>query len=370
MDGWLTKGNDVDSFVVADREAAEARCDSLPQCVGFTIDQRNPTTAYFKTKEHFQPGTGWTSCIKPTPTQAQMESQTNAVIEKRQEGEARSKQVPTLQLNNGVRIPQIGFGLAGLGDASYHAVWNALESGYRHFDSAQAREWYREDLVGKALADYGAVREDLFLTSKLHPRDHGFQRTIQKVEESLQDLGTTYLDLFLLHYPRCWGDLCGDATVEGSWKDSWRALERMHREGKIRAIGVSNFHLPDMKELLQIAKVTPSVLQSYSDPLRPDVNIQHFCKSHNIVFQAFSSLGTQWRTDTAHNPVLTNPAISAIAKSTNMSPAQVVLRWALDKGQVVLPRSSQRHHMEQNLETATKALLPEEHLRTIDGLAK
>ena len=136
-------------------------------------------------------------------------------------------------------MPMVGFGCAG--QLGRTALGHALAAGYMLFDTAQATEWYAEPELGAAIRASNVSRESLFLTSKLHPRDLGEQSTLKAFPRSLASLGTSYLDAFLLHYPRCFGDLCGPTPAEGTWRDSWRALESLYERGEVRAIGVSNF---------------------------------------------------------------------------------------------------------------------------------
>jgi len=272
------------------------------------------------------------------------------------------------RLNNGALMPLVGFGTAGLGEATERAVLWALEAGYRSIDSAQAREWYREDLVGSAVAKSGVPREALFLTSKLHPRHLGYDSTLRQFQSSLDDLRVEYLDLFLLHYPRCWGSLC-DEKPEGTWQDSWRALEALHADGKARAIGVSNFDENDLTTLSRFATVEPAIVQRNSDVFSADLSARVFCTARGWQYEAYSSLGSQWlmkghRT----NPVLRAPAVVAIAERRGVSPAAVVLRWALDKGQVVIPRSSNRERIAENLRVLEMPRLTESEMDELDKL--
>jgi diketogulonate reductase-like aldo/keto reductase len=275
-------------------------------------------------------------------------------------------------LRGGARMPRVGFGTAGLGDGTGDAVRAALQAGYRLLDSAQAREWYREDLVGAALAASALPRQAVFLTTKIHPRHLGPTVTAGRLEVSLRELHTEYIDLMLLHYPECWGDLCGGVAPEGSWRDGWRALEAMHASGVVRALGVSNFDARQLRELLEWARVPPEVVQAHSDPFsqarseparthprahqraaslshpsfvclcRQNRELQAACAAHDIVFQAYSSLGSQWWGQGYHtNPVLASPVVAAAAAAHDVSPAQVVLRWALDKEQARAPARTQ-----------------------------
>ncbi|CAI6005528.1 unnamed protein product, partial [Closterium sp. NIES-65] len=262
-----------------------------------------------------------------------------------------------VRLWNGVMMPRLGFGTAGLGEETERAVGWALEAGYRLFDSAQAREWYREDAVGAAIAQHNVSRNQLFLVSKLHPRHHGHAITRERFSDSLRDLRVPYLDLFLLHYPFCFPAICGDAGAAAAtgagWLDSWRALEELYQRGAVRAIGVSNFGRDELLELIAQAEVKPHVLQRNSDPLRADKDLQSLCAQHGIAYMAYSSLGSQhliFSDSPSHNPVLDHPVIKAIAARRACSPAQVVLKWGLLKGQVVIPRSRNKEHIRENLE--------------------
>ena len=260
-------------------------------------------------------------------------------------------------LNSGHAMPLVGFGTAGLGDMTATATKWALQAGYRLVDTAQAPEWYREDMVGEAirafLASGGATREELFITSKLHPRDHGEKRAKAMVESSLTNLGVDYLDLFLLHYPACWGTLCGGVEPQGTWRDSWRALEELQRAGKVRSIGVSNFDVNELRELAEWARVEPAVVQRNSDIFSADKEARQLCESKRWQYEAYSSLGSQWlMRGHRENPVLTHADVKRIARKKGKSPAQVVLRWAIQHGQIVIPRSSNRARIAENLDVA------------------
>ena len=259
-------------------------------------------------------------------------------------------------LRSGARMPRVGFGTAGLGDRTALSVGAALAAGYRLLDSAQAREWYREDLVGAALEATALPRESVFVTTKIHPRHLGYAPTAERVAVSLRELRTRHVDLLLLHYPACWGDLCGGDTPAGTWRDSWRALEAAKAAGQARALGVSNFDAAQLRELLQWAKEPPDVVQAHSDPFsqaRPPAfsllapvhsltrsvmaqnrELQRVCAEHGVVFQAYSSLGLQWwGAGYRRNPVLHAPVVEAASVAHRVTPAQVVLRWALHRGQ-------------------------------------
>ncbi|KAL3933884.1 MAG: hypothetical protein SGPRY_000088 [Prymnesium sp.] len=167
-------------------------------------------------------------------------------------------------LSNGVIMPMVGLGCAGY--VRRDAISHALRLGYRLFDTSQATEWYLEEELGEAVRASGVDRSELFLTSKLHPRDLGEEATLAAFPTSLRRLNTSYLDAFLLHYPRCFGTLCATPPL-GTWKESWRALERLYAEGKVRAIGVSNFSPQELAELIDFSHVKPHLVQSWMDPL-------------------------------------------------------------------------------------------------------
>ena len=269
----------------------------------------------------------------------------------------------SLRLSNGVRLPSIGFGCAGrLPQQTYE---RAIQAGYTLLDTAQATEWYDEAAVGNAILHTRKNRSLLFLTSKLHPRDLGYQATLDAFPTSLKRLRTNYLDAFLLHYPRCFGTLCAKGLPKGDWKQSWRALESLYDSGKVRAIGVSNFSPHELKQLLTWARTSPHVVQNWMDPLHQERTLRAMCKEHGIVFQAYSTLGTQHQTP--FNPVLKHPVINDIAKELGRSEAQVVLRWALQRGVAIIPRASKTQHMRSNLDIRGFNL-SEEQLTLIDAL--
>jgi diketogulonate reductase-like aldo/keto reductase len=266
------------------------------------------------------------------------------------------------------RMPRVGFGTAGLADGTAAAVGSALLAGYRLLDSAQAREWYREDLVGEALASAALPRDSLWLTSKVHPRHLGFNATLSQVRVSLRELRTEYLDLLLLHYPECWGTLCPGVTPEGTWRDSWRALEEAQRLRLVRHIGVSNFDTRQLGELLEWAVTPPAVVQSYSDPYSQNRELQRLCAAHGIAFQAYSSLGSQWwGRGYRDNPVLRAAPVLGAAQAHSRGAAQVVLRWALQKGQAVIPKSGNAEHIASNLALFDFSL-SEEEVAAIDAM--
>lgn len=249
-------------------------------------------------------------------------------------------------LHNAVAFPLLGFGAAGR--LPSQVIEQALDSGYRLLDTAQANEWYDEAAVGMALKARAVNRSELWLTSKLHPRDLGERRTLDAFPTSLRRLHTDYLDAFLLHYPRCFGELCENGVPNEDWRGSWRALEQLYDRGLVRAIGVCNFGAQELAQLLEFARVKPHIVQTWMDPLHQERPVRALCARHRIVFQAYSTLGTQHRTRA--NPVLRHPLLSRLAEQTGRSVAQVVLRWALQSNAAVIPRATKRPHMLANMQ--------------------
>ncbi|MET8969553.1 aldo/keto reductase [Streptomyces hydrogenans] len=240
--------------------------------------------------------------------------------------------IPTVELNNGVGIPQLGFGVFQVADdETTSAVGAALEAGYRSVDTAAI--YGNETGVGRALAASGLPREELFVTTKLWNADQGYDATLRAFDASLAKLGLAYLDLYLIHWPTPARDL---------YVDSWRAVERLAAEGRIRAAGVSNFQPAHLRRLLDSSSLVPAVNQIELHPGLQQSELRAFHAEHGIATEAWSPL--------AQGAVLDDPAITAIAARTGKSPAQVVLRWHLQLGNVVIPKSVTPARIRQNLD--------------------
>ena len=235
----------------------------------------------------------------------------------------------TLQLSSGARIPQVGLGVwqTPSGAATRQAVAAALEVGYRHIDTA--RIYGNEADVGAAVRDSGVAREQVFVTTKLWNADQGYDSALRAFDASLQRLGLDYVDLYLLHWP-----------VAGKRIDSWRALERIHDEGRARSIGVSNFMVPHLEELLGKAKQVPAVNQIELTPFLQRRETRALCDKHGIVVEAYSPLTRGRR--------LKDPVVSDIAQRVGRSAAQVLLRWGVQHGLVVLPKSTKPARIAEN----------------------
>lgn len=229
--------------------------------------------------------------------------------------------VPTVPLNNGVTMPQLGFGVFQVpDDETTAAVTTALEVGYRSIDTAAI--YGNEAGVGRAIADSGIAREELFLTSKVWNADHGHDATLRAYEESLTRLGTDHLDLYLIHWPAPRNEL---------FLDTWRALEKLYADGRVRAIGVSNFEPAHLRQVVEHGSVVPAVNQVELHPALQNRDVVAADAAYGVVTEAWSPL--------AQGAVLAEPAIVALAERHGKSPAQVILRWHLEQGRVVIPKS-------------------------------
>ncbi|GBF89798.1 hypothetical protein Rsub_02968 [Raphidocelis subcapitata] len=270
-----------------------------------------------------------------------------------------------------VAMPVHAFGTAGLGAGTTAAVAEALRAGFTAIDTAEAREWYRQDLIAPALKQSKTDRSEAFIITKIHPRNHGEVPARRAVERMLRELGTKYIDLLLIHYPHCSAELgCTDPKDnKGAWWATWHLMEKLYNEGKARAIGASNFEFAEMEELLDNAEVKPAVLQARSDPLSANTALVNLCLERGVVFQAYSVLGTQWARQGEPNPVLTHPVIQSIAAEKDRTSVQVVLRWALQRGMAVVSRSGEPSHIAENFDTDTLELSEDEmnRINALDG---
>ncbi|QLJ03151.1 aldo/keto reductase [Streptomyces sp. NEAU-sy36] len=253
-----------------------------------------------------------------------------------------SSPIPTVTLNNGVEIPQLGFGVFQVPDEqTTAAVTSALEAGYRSIDTAAI--YGNETGVGRALAAAALPREELFVTTKVWNADQGHDATLRAFDTSLAKLGLDYVDLYLIHWPTPARDL---------YRDSWRALERLAAEGRVRAAGVSNFQPGHLERLLDGATLTPAVNQIELHPGLQQPALRAFHAEHEIATEAWSPL--------AQGAVLDDPAITDIAARHGKSPAQVVIRWHLQLGNIVIPKSVTPARIRENLDVFDFALSEQE----------
>lgn len=262
----------------------------------------------------------------------------------------------THMLSNGVRIPVIGFGTWQVqdGDEAVNSVKAALELGYRHIDTAQGYE--NEASVGRAVKESGVRREDIFLTSKLTNQIRGYKETIQAFEESLRKLGTDYMDLFLLHWPR-------PARYRDNWEqmnaESWRAMEEMYSQGRLRALGISNFRPHHIDALLKTAKEAPVVNQIRLAPGDTQDEVVAYSRERGMLLEAYSPLGV--------GKVFEVPQMKQLAEKYGKSIAQIAIRWSLQRGYLPLPKSVTRSRIKENSEVFDFELSAED-VQIIAGL--
>ncbi len=236
-----------------------------------------------------------------------------------------------VRLDNGVEIPRLGLGVyqSPSGRTTKRAVKYALNIGYRHIDTASI--YGNEVDVGMAIRESGLSREEVFVTTKVWNNDQGYDSTLRACDNSLQRLGLSYVDLYLIDWP-----------VQEMGQDTWRAMIRLSQEGKARAIGVSNYEIRDLKELLQNTDVRPLVNQVEFHPFLYQQDLLQFCKKNKIQLEAYSPLTRAQR--------LNHQILLEVAKKYNKSSAQVLIRWGLQHGLVVIPKSIHEERIRQNSE--------------------
>lgn len=262
----------------------------------------------------------------------------------------------TYTLNNGVKIPVVGFGTWQTpdGEVAEKSVLAALNSGYRHIDTAAA--YGNEESVGRAIKSSGIKRDELFITTKLWNADHGYERTKKAIDASLMKLGLDYLDLYLIHWPN-------PVAMRDNWaelnSESWKAMEEAQKAGKIRAIGVSNFRKHHLDALLENADVVPAVNQIYLNPSDLQTDVRKENEKHNILSEAYSPLGT--------GDLLGNELVNKLAQEHGKSSAQIVIRWSLEHGFVPLPKSVHEEYIKANGQVFDFSLSNEE-MKLLDGL--
>ncbi|PJJ43157.1 diketogulonate reductase-like aldo/keto reductase [Glutamicibacter mysorens] len=240
--------------------------------------------------------------------------------------------IPTITLNNGIEMPQVGFGVFQVpNEETTAAVSSALKAGYRSIDTAAI--YGNEEGVGKALAESGIARDELFITSKVWIADMGYEQTLEAFEASLRRLGLDYLDLFLIHWP---------APEKELYVETWKALEKLYSENKVRAIGVSNFQPDHLDKLIAEGTIVPAVNQVELHPTLQNREVIAANGQHEIATEAWSPL--------AQGALLADETILAIAKSHQVTAAQVILRWHLQQGRVVIPKSVTPSRIAANLD--------------------
>lgn len=262
----------------------------------------------------------------------------------------------TYTLANGIEIPVIGFGTwqTPSGQVAEDSVLAALNAGYRHIDTAAA--YGNEESVGNAIKKSGVNRHDLFVTTKLWNKNHGYKQAKAAIDESLQKLGLDYLDLYLIHWPN-------PVDMRNNWAEmnaeSWQAMEEAQRAGKIRALGISNFRKHHIDELMKTAEIKPVVNQNYLNPSDLQPELVAYDDKLGMLNEAYSPLGT--------GGLLGNDTVNEVAKNHGKSPAQVLIRWSLQHGFLPLPKSVHPEYIKANVEVFDFELSDAE-MKQLDGL--
>ncbi|WP_394173771.1 aldo/keto reductase [Guptibacillus hwajinpoensis] len=259
-----------------------------------------------------------------------------------------AKQWTTTTLHNGVEMPTLGLGVWKMenNDEVKTAVQAAIDAGYKAIDTAAA--YKNEEGVGAAIKDSSTPREDLFITSKVWNDDQGYESTVKAFEDTVTKLGVDTLDLYLIHWP-----------VEGKYKETWKAMEKLYKDGRIRAIGVSNFHPAHLEDLMKDAEIKPMVNQVEFHPLLNQQELRDYCNQHSIQLEAWSPL--------AQGKLLDNDVVKQIADQHGKSTAQVIIRWDLEHEVVTIPKSSNPERIKQNFDVFDFELT-KDNIRAIDEL--
>ena len=237
----------------------------------------------------------------------------------------------TTTLHNGVKMPWLGLGVFKVkdGEEVVNSIRTALELGYKSIDTAAI--YGNEEGVGKAIAESGVPREELFITTKVWNADHGYEATLAAFDVSVEKLGLDYLDLYLIHWP---------LPSKGKFLETWKALEKLYKDGRIRAIGVSNFKVHHLEEIIADCEVIPMVNQVEYHPRFNQQELHGFCKKHGIQLEAWSPL--------MQGGLLDEPTLIEIAKEYNKSTAQIIIRWDMQTGVVTIPKSVKPHRIAEN----------------------
>ena len=256
---------------------------------------------------------------------------------------------PLITLNNGVEIPQMGFGVYQISpDTVREATLAAVDAGYRHVDTAAA--YANEKGVGEAIRDCGLARDQIFITTKLRNADQGYENTLSAFETSRRSLGVEVVDLYLIHWPYVLHDL---------YVDSWKAMEKLYADGAVRAIGVSNFLKPNLDRVLTEGSVVPAVNQFELHPSFQQSDLSAYSRTNNIAIESYSPLGRG--RDVDHAVVL------AIAANHDKTPAQVILRWHVQNGFILIPKTVTPARMSENIDIFDFSLTDAE-MAAISGL--
>ena len=235
-----------------------------------------------------------------------------------------------ISINNGVKMPILGLGTFKIpdGEKAVQTVLTALQAGYRHIDTAA--KYKNESGVGEGIRQSGIPRQEIFVTTKLWNADHGYESTLRAFDKSLQRLGFDYLDLYLIHWSKPQN------------KETWRAMEKLYREKRIRAIGVSNFHIHHLEELFTSCEIKPAVNQIEFHPRLQQEPLRDFCRKHQIQFEAYSPL--------MQGKILKNTLLKKLSEKYGRTVSQIILRWDIQLGVVAIPKSANPQRIKENIE--------------------
>lgn len=253
-------------------------------------------------------------------------------------------------LNDGTQIPVLGYGVFEIPDKQCtDCVLSAIECGYRHIDTAQI--YGNEEGVGRAVEECGVPRGELFITSKVWVKQYGYDQTLKSIDLSLKKLKTDYIDLMLLHRPYF------------DYISSWKALESALKDGKVKSIGISNFNIKQTKEILEIAKVKPSVNQIELHPYFGQKKLKEYLLCNNIAVEAWYPLGH------GNKKLIENPLFIQLSQKYGKTPSQIILRWHVQCGNIIFPKTCNNAHMEENLDIFSLEL-SDEDVKKINALDK
>lgn len=245
-----------------------------------------------------------------------------------------------LKLNNGIEVPQLGLGTWFIDDKQVAStIKEAVNLGYRHFDTAQA--YGNEKGVGEGIRTCGVAREDLFVVSKVAAEHKTYQAAKESIDQTLETMGLDYLDMMIIHSPQPWDKVnqSDDRYVEGN-RAAWKALEDAYKEGKLKAIGISNFKKEDIESLLEVCEIKPMVNQILLHISNTPVDLINYCNEQGIVVEAYSPIG--------HGEILNQPAIKEMADKYHVSVAQLCIRYTLQLGAISLPKTANPDHLKTN----------------------
>ena len=263
----------------------------------------------------------------------------------------------TYTLINGVKIPKLGLGTWMIdNEAVVQVVKDALDSGYRHIDTAEA--YLNEEGVGRGLKESGVNREDIFVTTKLEGDIKNYEEAVKAIEKSLERLNVDYIDLMIIHSPQPWANFRdGNHYFEGNL-EAWRALEEAYEAGKLRAIGVSNFEQVDLENLITNGNGKPMGNQVLAHITNVPTDVIEYCQSQDIIVEAYSPI--------AHGAILDHPVVTEMAEKYQASPAQLSIRYVLQLGTVALPKTTSKDHMKSNADI--DFTISEEDMNTLNEL--